>query len=194
MSIERADAIDAINVTITRSGGMSEAAEASGVYHVECFDADGKLKWCDSIKNLVVTVGKNLALDAFLAGANYTVVGPFMGLISSVGFSAIAATDTMASHPGWTEAGGVNAPTYTAPRKTAAWNAAAGGNKGFSAPLQFSITGNGTIKGAFLCMGAGAVNTIDNANGTLWSAGLFTAGDRSVAGGDTINISYMASL
>lgn len=171
-----------------------ETAFAEGTYTVECHDADGNLKWSDIIHNTVVTVGKNLALDTFLAGAAYTVVGPYLGLISSVGYSAISAADTMASHAGWTEAGVTNAPTYTIPRKTAAWSAASAGAKALSASLSFAMTGAGTVKGAFMVYGTGALTTIDNTAGTLLSAGLFSGGDRAVLNGDTLSISYSMAL
>lgn len=171
-----------------------EAAQATGEFTAELFDADGNLKWSDTFPNVVATVGKNVALDAYLAGAAYTTIGPFMGLISLLSFTAVAAADTMTSHAGWLEAGAANAPTYTAPRKTAAWAAAASGSKSLSAALSFVFTGAGTVKGAFLVYGTGALPTIDNTAGTLYSAGLFTGGDRLVAATDTLNISYTASL
>lgn len=151
-------------------------------------------KFYEEIENTVVTVGKNLALDTFLAGAAYTVTGPFMGLISSVGYSAIAAADTMSSHAGWTEAGSANAPTYTSPRKTAAWSSASAGSKALSSALSFAISGTGTVKGAFLAFGAGATSQIDNTAGTLYSAGLFGTGDRAVLSGDTLNVSWSGSM
>ncbi len=154
----------------------------------------GELIWEDEFHNTVMTVGKNIALDAFLAGSAYTVTGPFMGLISSASYSAISASDTMASHAGWLEGGNANAPTYTAPRKTAAWSAASAGAKALSAALSFALTGSGTVKGAFMTYGSGAVSTIDSTAGTLLSAGLFTGGDRAVINGDTLNISYSMSL
>jgi len=144
--------------------------------------------------NLVTTVGKNLALDTYLAGTAYTVVGPYMGLVSSVSWSAVAAADTMASHAGWLEAGGTNAPTYTAPRKTCAWSGAAAGSKALSAALTFAATGTGTVKGCFLAFGAGALTTLDNTAGTLYSVGTFTGGDQPVVSGNTLNVSYTASL
>lgn len=179
---------------IASAEGVSEQAHARGVYTIECYGPDGKLKWRDTAENVVTTVGKNLALDSYLAGSAYTVTGPFMGLISSVSYSAVSVNDTMSSHAGWLEAGSANAPTYTAPRKTAAWSAASGGSKSLSAALAFSITGTGTVKGCFLVYGSGAVSTIDNTSGTLYSAGLFTAGDKIVANGDILNVSYTTSL
>jgi hypothetical protein len=194
MTDERAQARDCNDASVTRGTGMDERADAHGRYEVECIGADGKLKWREVIENVVATVGKNLALDTFLAGAAYTVTGPFMGLISSVSFTAVAAGDTMASHAGWLEAGGTNAPTYTGNRKTAVWSAATAGGKALSAALSFAITSTGTVKGAFLCYGSGAVNTKDNTAGTLWSAGTFTTGDKAVVNGDTLNVNFSTSL
>lgn len=176
------------------NGQMVETTFIKGKFVAECIGSDGCVKWRDTFYNTVVTVGKNAMLDQSLAGSAYTVTGPFMGLISSVSFTAISAADTMASHTGWTEAGATNAPTYTAPRKTAAWSAASAGAKALSSALAFAITGSGTIKGAFLTFGSGAVSTIDNTSGTLFSAGLFTGGDRLVSNGDTVNVSYSVSL
>ncbi len=149
------------------------------------------------IDNVVTTVGKNLALDTFLAGSAYTVTGPYMGLISNVSYTTgPAAGDTMASHGGWTEAGGTNAPTYTAPRKTAVFSAASGGSKALSSNLSFAITSgtNVIIKGCFLVYGSGASSTIDNTSGVLYSAGTFTGGDKTVSNGDTLTVSYSTSL
>jgi len=194
MTEERADARECNDASVIRGSGLGEQAQAHGRYEVECIGADGKLKWRDTIENVVATVGKNLALDTFLAGAAYTVTGPYMGLISSTSYSAVAAGDTMASHAGWLEAGGTNAPTYTGNRKTAVWSAAASGAKALSAALSFAITGTGTVKGAFLCYGSGALNTKDNTAGTLWSAGTFSTGDKAVVNGDTLNVAYSTSL
>ena len=194
MTEERAHACECNDASVTRGGGLDEQAEAHGCYEVECRSADGRLKWREIIDNVVQTVGKNLALDSFLAGAAYSVTGPFMGLISSTSYSAVAAGDTMGSHSGWLEAGGTNAPTYTGNRKTAVWSAAASGSKALSAALSFAITGTGTVKGAFLCYGSGAVNTKDSGAGTLWSAGTFSTGDKAVVNGDTLNVNYSTSL
>lgn len=191
---EHAPATDAIDCAVTRASGMTEAAQAEGRYEFVCYDPDGVEKWREVIDNVVCTVGKNLALDTYLAGSAYTVTGPFMGLISSVGFSAVSAADTMSSHAGWVEAGNANAPAYSGNRKTAAWSAAAAGAKSLSAALTFTFTGAGTVEGGFLVFGSGAVNTIDNTSGTLYSAGVFASGSKAVGIGDSVAVSYTASL
>ena len=140
--------------------------------------------------NVVTTIGKNFLLDNGLAGSAYT-AAEFMGLISSLSYAAgVLAADTQASHAGWLEAGGANAPTYSGARKTAAWAAAAGGSKALSAGLVFTFTGTGTVKGCFLTTGS----VVDGVAGTMYSAGLFTGGDQPVVATNTLTVSYTASL
>jgi len=194
MTEETAQARECNDACVIRGSGLSEQAEAHGRYVFECRDADGKLKWRETIDNIVCTVGKNLMLDTALAGSAYTVVGPFMGLISSVSFTAVAVGDTMTSHTGWLEGGGTNAPAYSGNRKTAVWSAATAGSKTLSAALVYAITSSGTIKGAFLVYGTGASATKDDTGGTLWSAGTFATGDKAVVNGDSLNVSYSTSL
>ena len=194
MTEECAPARECSDASVIRGSGIGEQAQAHGRYEIECIGADGNLKWRDVVDNVVATVGKNLMLDSALAGAAYTVVGPYMGLISSTSYSAVAAADTMASHAGWLEAGGTNAPTYSGNRKTAVWAAATAGAKALSAALSFGITSTGTVKGAFLCFGSGALATKDNTGGVLWSAGTFATGDKAVVNGDTLNCNYSSSL
>lgn len=190
---DQLNALAISGASVDKAGAMRESADAHGTYTVECYDKDGNLKWTDTAENVVTTVGKNLALDTFLAGSAYTVTGPFMGLINGSASSA-AATDTMTSHAAWLEVGGANAPTYTAPRKTVSWSAASGGVKATSAAASFAITSSGTVGGCFLVYGTGALSTIDNTAGVLYSAGAFTGGSKSVANGDTLNVTYTASL
>jgi hypothetical protein len=171
-----------------------DTLNAHGVFTATCYDADGNVKWEDTFDNVVCTVGKNLAFNTFLNGSAYTVTGPFMGLISNTSFTAVAAADTMASHAGWLEAGNANAPTYSGTRATCVWAAASAGAIALSASLTFTFTGAGTVTGAFIVYGTGAVNTIDSTAGTLWSAGQFTGGNKTVASTDQLVVSYSVSM
>lgn len=172
-----------------------ERVRVGGRYEFECFDADGNLKWRDHVDNLITDVGKNYLLECGLQASALTTVGPFMGLISSVSYTAIVAANTMASHSGWTEAGSTNGPGFSA-RLTLAgnWNAAASGAKATTAPAVFNITATGTAKGVFLVTGTGAVATLMSTAGTLFSAGLFAGGDKIVGNGDVINANFTATL
>jgi len=191
--MEKCNASAQAGAALIRAGHNFEQALAHGTYHAQLI-RDGVVIWEDTAPNVVTTVGKNLALDTYLAGSSYSVTGPYMGLISSTSWSAVAAGDTMSSHSGWLEAGLGDTPTYSGNRKTAVFSAAASGSKALSSSLSFSITGTGTVKGAFLVFGSGASATKDTTTGVLYSAGLFTGGDRAVLNGDTLTVSYTASL
>jgi hypothetical protein len=191
------------DASVTRGGSFPEVALLCGRYEVECVGADGTVKWRDSIDNLITTTGKNYMLDNFLAGSSFSQVGPFLGLISSVGYGAgPVAGDTMASHAGWVEAGnGSNYPNWSTPASNARgacssnWSAAAAGVKALSSAIAFTIaTNGGTVKGCFLVLGANAVATNNSTAGTLFSAGTFTGGDKVVSIADTLNISWQISI
>jgi hypothetical protein len=182
---------------VARAAALEEALRTHGQFEVECRDAQGALKWRDTVHNTVTTEGKNFMLDTLLKGSSYSVAGPFMGLISSVSYTTGPAVgDTAAQINGtnaWKEAGVANAPTFAA-RGTAAFNVASGGIEATSAAVSFTMTGAGTLKGCFLVLGTGAVSTIASTAGKLLSAGLFTGGDKTVASTDVVNVTYQLQI
>lgn len=138
-----------------------------------------------SYYNLVVTAGRNDWLDKWLSASAYTAAW-YLGLISTTGYSAIAAGDTMASHAGWTEFVGYS----QAARPTTAWSAASAGSKALSAGLAYTINAAGTVKGSFLTSNS----TKSGTTGILGTAGLFTGGDQPVADTNTLTVNYTLSL
>lgn len=174
--------------------GALETLQVKGRYHTQCFEREGgPLLWQDGFDNVVTVTGKNAMLDNFIAGSSFTQTGPYMGLISSVSFSATSATDTMSSHAGWNEAGSANAPTFAA-RGTPSWSSASAGSKSTSSAVSFVMTGNGTLEGAFIVLGTGASTTIGNTGGTLFSAGVFGGGAQVVSSGNIVTVTYSISL
>lgn len=170
---------------VGRSTESTEALSATGVYTATCYDKDGNVKWVDTYKNLVTTGGKNDLLDKYLAGSAYTAAW-YLGLISLTSYTTGPAVgDTMASHAGWAEDVGYSNSTRVAP----SFGAASGGSKASTATA-FNINATTTIKGTFLT----SVNTKSGTTGILYSAGLFTGGDKAVASGDTLNVTYTASV
>lgn len=196
MSEDKIPIIEGGDAQVVRNSKAEESSSIEGFYEVVCYDPFGVEKWKDYIPNTVATVGKNQVLNSSLDSANspYTVTGPFMGLISGLVAPTISAADTMSSHAGWIESGGTAQPTYTSPRKTCAWTAASGGAMHLSSALVFAMTGTGTVAGCFLTFGTGAVSTIDNTSGVLFSAGQFVGGNKIVASGDSLNVSYTVSM
>jgi hypothetical protein len=194
MSIEKINPGDSTNVTITRGAGSAESVDMHGTFKATCYDATGNVRWSEDFPNLVTTAGKNALLDAYLGGAG---VGAgtttwFMGLIAANGYSAVAAADVMNSHAGWKESGENNAaaPGYTqATRRQITFAAASTGSKATSNAVVFSIGTAGTVKGAFIANNSVKAGT----TGVLYSAGLFTVGDKVVTDGDTLNVTYTAS-
>lgn len=133
--------------------------------------------------NLVTNVGRNFALDTLLRGSSYT-AACYLGL---KGTGSAAAGDTQASHAGWNEVGGANAPAFTGDRKTISFAAASGQSITHTA-VTYAFTSSGTVAGAFLNLGGSA--TKDNTTGTLFSAGDFTGGSKTVGNGDTLDVTY----
>ena len=174
---------DACEASVTRNAGQGEGYKTGGYYTVECHGADGQLKWKDDIHNLVTTVGLNLTCDTVLGNSAAGAI--YMGL---KGTGTPNAADTQASHGTWNEVGLANAPTYSGNRKTPTFSAASSGSKTTSSAVTFSITSSGTVAGCFINIGGSA--TKDNTTGTLFSAGDFTAGSKTVTSGDTISVSY----
>lgn len=162
-----------------------------------------ELAWRDTwAPNVVTTEGKNAALTHFLKGSSYT-ASQVLGLIEDTGYSAVANTNTAANITavgGGSPANGWNeAPSSTlATRGTPAFGTASSGSLATSSAVSLSMIATDTIKGAFLmcrsAAGTAPTTAVGNANGALYSAGLFTGGDRAVANGDTLNVSYTASL
>jgi hypothetical protein len=156
-----------------------------GVYKIKCFNQDGILAWEDLAHNILTTQGKNHILDNYLAGAFY------IGLISSVGYSALVAGDTATEingTNGWKEAATANAPDYSELTRPAATfgAAASGGLKTTSSPASFSMSENGTLKGAFLCTSS----VKDGTAGSIISEALFDGGDQAVTIGQIVEINY----
>lgn len=187
MEIEKINPASAADATVQRGGGVSEDVRIHGLFTVECIGPDGKVKWRDTAKNLVTTVGKNDLLDKYIGGSSYTQTVR-MGLC---GAGTKAAGDTQASHAGWSEVGLANAPTYTGNRQAPSFSAASGGSKATSSAVSFSITSSGTVAGCFINNGGSA--TKDDTTGVLYSAGDFSGGSKTVSNGDTLNVTYTAS-
>ena len=182
---EQVIATDSVGCTVAQGSAVQEVAIAKGVYKIQCIGADGQVKWTDSFPNLVTTVGKNEMLDKALAGVTYTAAW-YLGLVTGPGSgNTYLAANTASSHAGWTEA----VPYSNSTRPAVSWNAASGGAKSSTA-TSFTINASATVAGAFLINDS----TKSGTTGVLFSVGNFSGGDRTIASGDTLNVTYTATL
>lgn len=184
---ETVSASDSCSAFVSRSAVQSDEIKVTGRFYVTCRDGDGKFKWRDVVENVVTTLGKNDLLDKYLTGAAYTQT--FRMGLKGAGVAAVG--DTQAAHAGWLEVGGANAPAYTGNRKDVTMGAAAAGSSVSPAQV-FAITSAGTVAGCFT--NNGGSGTKDDTTGVLYSSGNFTGGDKVVSGGDTLTVTYTATI
>ena len=188
MMKDRATTGDAIGASVTVNNSVSASMMAGGVYHVQCFDKDGNLKWEDKAHNLVVNQGLKDMNDKYFSGAAYTAAW-YLGLVTGPGSgTTFAAGDTLASHAGWTEF-----TNYSGNRGAVTFGAATTADPSVitnPAPVQFTITGaGGRVAGAFLA------SVATGTSGILFSESDFQSpGDRAVVSGDVLNVTYQFSL
>ena len=190
MLTDKARTVDVMATSIEANLGVRGQASAGGAYAIECYDVSGNLKWREETHNLVVNVGLQDMNTQYFKGSSYTAAW-YVGLITGPGASVtIAAGDTMSSKT-WSE----NTSYSNATRPTATFGTATTANPSVisnsASVAQFNINGTATIAGAFLVNNS----TKGGTTGTLFSASKFTApGDRAVASGDTLNVTYTFSL
>jgi len=190
MTTEKLKVTDHISSGFIAGTKSGEEAKATGVYHIECHDKDGNLKWSADTKNLVVNAGL-----AYMAGTALTSVTQittwYIGLYGAGASNTPAAGDTMSSHAGWTEVTDYSNATRVAATFVTATTANPSVVTNAASPATFNINGTTTVGGAFLTSGSAKGGT----TGTLFSAADFSApGDRSVVSGDIISVTYTFSL
>jgi len=169
----------------------TEGLSATGRFFIECYDKDGKLKWTDESKNLVVNVGLQYMAGTALDGSTARITTWYLGLYGAASSNNPAAGDTMSSHAGWTEVTDYSEST----RPTATFVAATTANPSVvtnaASKAQFTMNNTVTVGGAFLTSN----NTKGGTSGTLFSAKDFSSpGDRSVVSGDIVLVTYTFSL
>ena len=187
---DKASSQDTIGAMLTRAAGTDSHAKAGGVFTLECRDSDGNLKWSEDLHNLVVNVGLQDMNDKYFSGSSYTAAW-YIGLYGAAASNDPAASDTASSHAGWTEV----TPYSNATRPACTFGAATAADPSVitnsASPASYSINATATVGGAFLISN----NTKGGSTGILFSASDFAApGDRVVASGDVLNVTYTFSL
>ena len=190
MMNEKSKAIDTVGAAISRTIQSEESAKAGGVYRIECRDSEGNLKWVAEEHNLVVNEGLQDMNAKYFTGSSYSATW-YLGLYGAASSNNPLATDTAASHPGFTEItpySNATRPTCTFGTPTTADPSVATNS---ASPATFTINATATVGGAFLISNS----TKGGSTGVLFSASDFAApGDRSVASGDSLVVTYTSSL
>ena len=187
---EKAQSTDIVAAALATAKPVTEGVGAGGVYTLQCFDKDGKLKWEASSHNLVVNVGLQDMNTQYFKGSAYTAAW-YIGLYGAGASNTPAASDTASSHAGWTEV----VPYSNATRPAATFGTATTADPSVisnsASPASFAINATATVGGAFLISNS----TKSGTTGILFSASDFQSpGDRSVVSGDTLNVTYTFSL
>jgi hypothetical protein len=189
MFIDKANSADGAAATFVAKTGMQQATSAGGVFHVQCLDKDGNLKWETKEHNLVVNQGLQDMNSKYFKAAGYTAAW-YLGLVTGpASGTTFAAADTLASHAGWTEY-----TDYAGSRKAVTFGTATTADPSVidntASAASFTISGSGgVVAGAFLC------SVASGTSGVLFSASDFQSpGDRTVVSGDTLNVTYTFSL
>jgi hypothetical protein len=187
---DKAVSSDMVGATLEQLFGAGDKARAGGVYRLECFDKDGNLKWTAESHNLVVNVGLQDMNTQYFKGATYTAAW-YLGLYGAASSNNPAASDTMSSHAGWTEITPYSNGTRPAATFGTATTADPSVITNSASPAQYNINATATVGGAFLVSNS----TKGGSTGILFSASDFQSpGDRTVASGDTLNVTYTFSL
>jgi hypothetical protein len=187
---DKTTSTDQMTAGLVMGTRSTDQAEATGVYAIQCFDAQGNLKWEAESKNLVVNGGLQDMNAKYFTGSAYTAAW-YIGLYGAGASNTPAASDTMSSHAGWTEI----VPYSNATRPVCTFGTPTTANPSVAtnsaSPATFNINATATVGGAFLTSNS----TKSGTTGTLFSAADFGApGDRSVANGDVLNVTYSLSL
>lgn len=173
------------DVVLERNRGLEndELKKIKGKFKVEHFNAKNELLGTHYFDNGVTNVGRDDILNVYFDSGTQKTAW-YMGLIDNSGFSALSATDTAASHSGWTEftsySGGA--------RGTWGVGASSGQSVTNASAVTFSITGSGTVYGIFIISNS----TLSGTSGMLWATGGFTS-TVPVTNGDQLKVTYTIS-
>jgi hypothetical protein len=189
--VERADGtIDLPGMQVDLAAWKFLELMVGGTFVVECYDADGRLRWRDTAKNGVTSVGLDYVLNTCFRGTT-PITTWYLGLVDNAGWTGYNLTDTMASHSApntWAE----NTDYSNGSRPQWSPGAPSGNAISNGTTADFTMnpsSGTRTIKG-LLCV---SNNTVGGTSGTLFSTASFSGGTQTVNNGDTLKVTYTMS-
>ena len=186
MPIAKSTIGETVHAGVSTTRQEHERLAFGGVFKVECFGSNGEKKWEDTFHNLVVNEGLQDLNNKYFKASGYTAAW-YLGLINGPGSgTTYAAGDTLVTHAGWTED-----TNYSGSRKAVTFGTPTLADPSVidnsASPAVFNINNTTNVAGAFL------TTVASGTSGILFSEGDFTGGDKLVANGDTLNVTYTFS-
>jgi hypothetical protein len=173
--LQKAGVTDKADCTMKARAASGSRVGIGGVFNVVCRDKDGNLKWQEETHNIWVNSGLADLINVYFHASTQCTTW-YVGLYSDTSPSAT-----------WTGTGDTTEFTsYSGTRPAYVESAASGTTTASidnsSSKASFSITGSGTIYGAFLCK-------LTSSAAAICCAANFTT-QRAVASGDTVEVTY----
>lgn len=164
---------------------MKSKLLVKGKWHIQ-FIENNKVIRDIVVPNGIVDAGMNHILETQFNGGT-PLTAWYIGLINNSGYTALADSDTMASHAGWTEFASYDEATRQE------WTAGTASARQITnaTPVDLTISASGNVKGLFIVGGTGAA-TKSAATGTLWATAAF-ATVYPVADGTVLRLTYVVS-
>jgi hypothetical protein len=159
---------------------MVSGLAVGGRFTIDRYDSEGNYLETWYAKNIIPNAVLNDILNVYFNQSSQSTAF-YIGMVDNSGFSAFAATDTMASHSGWSE----NVATSNPSRP--AWTPGSASSQSISNPSPATITMNATatIKGFFMTTS----NTLNGTSGNLDCTAALGS-PQSCNSGDVLKITY----
>jgi hypothetical protein len=172
---------------------MEGKLKIGGVFDFVCHDGNlpyGNIKWQEKAHNVVTSGFAQAALEILFnsGGASSEF---YVGLMEDLDTTGVTTTDTMASHAGWNRCNCYNGNQKLWVSAAATLEGSSGSSITNSASkAQFVMSGTSVIWGGFIDSQLSKAST----TGTLVCVARFSGSSRSVASGDTVEVTYSLQL
>jgi len=179
------DVFNKISQQMRKYRGCGNHLSPGGIFNIEHWRCGALLRKY-SFHNDVVDEGKRRILNVMFNAATQ-LTNWYLGLVSASPSPTFSASDTYASHSGWTEF-----TNYSQSNRVAWGNGTVSSPSTTvtnSSPATFDITGTGTLKGVMVTSNNTKGDSTSGSNNVLWSTANFSA-DIPVANGDQLKVTY----
>ena len=174
-----------IEVDMSALANMS-SFNIGGHFLVDCVDEFGSVIWSSPAKNSITNAAiLSILSDRYCAGTQYT--SWYIMLVDNNGFTAFSTSDTMSSHPGWSELSSANYSNTTRVQWIPGSPSAGSVTNPSSSNYNMIPSGTVVVYGLALVTN----NTAGGTSGLLEATAAFLSGPQSCKNGDVLRITYI---